>query len=321
MDILTNLSLFSGAGGLDLGARLVGGFRTIGYVEYDAYAQGVLMSRMREGALDTAPIWDDVRTFDGKPWRGLVDVVSGGFPCQDVSVAGKQAGIEAGERSGLWREFARIIGEVGPRFVLVENVPGLAYRGGLGTVLGSLADLGFDAQWQFISAADVGAPHLRARIWIVAYSKLRRLEVRRGAALAASAGERPNGVCGHEPQGGEEQKGNVVADAKGIGWGEGRAEPAQQSGRPLAVGVGDPISNADSEGRKADGRPREEWLPIFVRGNKESDREWAPESNICRVAHGVAFRVDRLRCTGNGVVPQQSAAAWQKIKDWARGIE
>ena len=123
--MLTNLSLFSGAGGLDLGARMVGGFRTVAYVECDPYAQGVLMSRMRDGGLDDAPIFEDVTTFDGRSLAGNVDVVSGGFPCQDVSQAGKRAGLKEGTRSGLWSHFARIICETQPRFVLVENVRGL----------------------------------------------------------------------------------------------------------------------------------------------------------------------------------------------------
>lgn len=171
--MLTNLSLFSGAGGLDHGAKLVGGFRTVAYVEYDRYAQAVLMSRMRSGDLDDAPIFEDVRTFDGRSLKGRVDVVSGGFPCQDVSHAGKRAGLKDGTRSGLWSEFARIIREVEPRFVLVENVRGLLSiddGGGFGTVLRDLAELGFDAEWFVLSAADVGAPHLRERVWVVAYS-------------------------------------------------------------------------------------------------------------------------------------------------------
>ena len=165
--MLTGISLFSGAGGLDIAAKLAG-IKTVCYVENDPYAQGVLMSRMRDGGLDAAPIFEDVRTFRGTSLRGSIDVVSGGFPCQDLSVAGKQAGIEAGARSGLWKEFARIIREVAPRFVCVENVPGLLFSG-MGRVLGDLAEMGFDAQWQVLSAAGVGAPHLRERVFIVAY--------------------------------------------------------------------------------------------------------------------------------------------------------
>jgi DNA (cytosine-5)-methyltransferase 1 len=161
--VLTNLSLFSGAGGLDLGARLVGGFRTVAYVEYDRYAQGVLMSRMRSGDLDDAPIFEDVRTFDGRRLRGGVDVVSGGFPCQDVSRAHSGSGIGGG-RSGLYGQQLRIVCEVGANFVLLENVAGLFDDGGLGVVLGDLAELGYDAEWSRISACAVGAPHALASL-------------------------------------------------------------------------------------------------------------------------------------------------------------
>jgi DNA (cytosine-5)-methyltransferase 1 len=162
---LRELALFAGAGGGILGGRLLG-WRTGCAVEYNAYARSVLLTRQNDGTLPPFPIWDDVRTFDGTPWRGIVDVVSGGFPCQDISAAGKGAGID-GERSGLWGEMARIIGEVQPRFVFVENSPMLTNRG-LGKVLGDLAEMGFDAEWGCISAADVGANHERERIWILA---------------------------------------------------------------------------------------------------------------------------------------------------------
>src|SRR5690606_641740 len=120
-----------------------------------------------DGLLPPFPIWDDVRTFDGRPWRGIVDVVSGGFPCQDISSAGRGAGIE-GERSSMWFEMERIIGEVLPRYVWVENSPMLTTRG-LGRVLGGLSSLGYDCRWGVVSAADAGAPHERERIWIVAH--------------------------------------------------------------------------------------------------------------------------------------------------------
>jgi DNA (cytosine-5)-methyltransferase 1 len=124
---LRELALFAGAGGGILGGHLLG-WRTICAVEWDAYARDVLVARQNDGCLKAFPIWDDVQTFDGRPWRGRVDVVSGGFPCQDISCAGKGAGIE-GERSGLmWRHMARIIREVGPRFVFVENSPMLVGR-------------------------------------------------------------------------------------------------------------------------------------------------------------------------------------------------
>lgn len=179
MGILTTISLFTGIGGLDLGAKLAGGFKTICYIENEPYCQKVLQARIKDGLLDDAPIWDDIRTFKGKTWRGSIDVIFGGFPCQNVSVAGKQAGIKVGTNSGLWIEFARIVGEVRPQFVFIENVRGLVKRG-LGYVLKDLSCLGYDAEWRIISAAEVGAPHKRERIFIVAYAKgqsARRLSI------------------------------------------------------------------------------------------------------------------------------------------------
>jgi len=162
---VNELALFAGAGGGILGGHLLG-WRTVCAVERDPYAASVLLARQNDGCLPPFPIWDDVCTFDGRPWRGIVDVVSGGFPCQDISVAGKGAGID-GARSGLWSEMARIVGEVRPRFVFVENSPALVVRG-IGRVLGDLAALGYDCRWRVLGASDVGAPHKRERVWIVA---------------------------------------------------------------------------------------------------------------------------------------------------------
>lgn len=138
-------------------------------VEIEPYCRKVLLQRQRDGILPKFPIWNDVRTFDGKPWRGKVDIICGGFPCQDISCAGKGAGIE-GERSELWSEFARIISEVRPRYAFVENSPMLAIRG-LGRVLGDLSEIGYDARWCVMGADDVGAPHIRKRMWILAHAR------------------------------------------------------------------------------------------------------------------------------------------------------
>ena len=162
---MNELALFAGAGGGILGGKLLG-WRTVCAVEKDPYARDVLVARQNDGCLPPFPIWDDVCTFDGRPWKGIVDVVSGGFPCQDISAAGKGAGIK-GKRSGLWNEMARIIGEVRPYLVFVENSP-LLVRRGLVIVLSNLTSMGYDAQWCCIGASNVGAPHERKRIWIVA---------------------------------------------------------------------------------------------------------------------------------------------------------
>jgi DNA (cytosine-5)-methyltransferase 1 len=162
---MNELALFAGAGGGILGGHLLG-WRTVCAVEWEPYPASVLVARQNDGFLPPFPVWDDVQTFDGHPWRGIVDVISGGFPCQDISAAGKGEGI-TGSRSSMWKHMARIISEVRPQFVFVENSPMLTIRG-LGVVLGDLSEMGFNAEWGVISAADIGAPHLRERIWIVA---------------------------------------------------------------------------------------------------------------------------------------------------------
>jgi DNA (cytosine-5)-methyltransferase 1 len=165
---LRELALFAGAGGGILGGLLLG-WRTVCAVEYNAYARSVLLARQNDGTLTPFPVWDDVRTFGGKPWRGRIDVVSGGFPCQDISVAGKGAGI-TGERSGLWKEMARIIGEVRPRYAFIENSPILTKRG-LDTVLCDLAKMRFNVAWIIVGPGNFGAAHRRERIWILADAK------------------------------------------------------------------------------------------------------------------------------------------------------
>ena len=151
---MNELALFAGAGGGILGGHLLG-WRTVCAVEWEPYPASVLCARQNDGFLPPFPIWDDIQTFDGRPWRGIVDVVSGGFPCQDISAAGKGAGID-GERSGMWREMARVVSEVRPRFVFVENSPMLVTRG-LERVLGDLTEIGYDTRWTVMGAADVGA--------------------------------------------------------------------------------------------------------------------------------------------------------------------
>jgi DNA (cytosine-5)-methyltransferase 1 len=165
------ISLFSGAGGLDLSVGLaMPGARCVCYCEREIGAARILAARMEDGSLEPAPIWSDVRTFPCKIFRGRVAGIVGGFPCTDLSAAGKRAGI-TGEHSGLWFEYLRIIREVRPRWVFVENVPAvIAFPAG-GIVLGGLAEAGFDAEWTSLRASDVGAPHRRERVFILAQRK------------------------------------------------------------------------------------------------------------------------------------------------------
>lgn len=170
---MNELALFAGAGGGLLASRLLG-WHTVCAVEIERYPREVLLQRQRDGMLERFPIWDDVKTFDGRPWRGKVDIISGGFPCQDISAAGKGAGI-TGSRSGLWKEYARIISEVTPRFVFAENSPLLRSRG-LGTLLYDLNKMGYDARWCVLGAGHLGSVHQRARMWVVAYLRGERVQ-------------------------------------------------------------------------------------------------------------------------------------------------
>jgi len=168
---MNELALFAGAGGGILGGKLLG-WQTVCAVEWEPYAASVLCARQNDKVLPPFPIWDDVQTFDGKPWRGIVDVVSGGFPCQEVSIAKdmwkREKGLD-GEQSGLWTEMARVICEVQPTYAFIENSPALVVRG-LDRIMSDLASMGYDARWGVLGATHVGAPHRRERCWIVAYS-------------------------------------------------------------------------------------------------------------------------------------------------------
>lgn len=150
------------------------GWRTRCAVEIDSGARQILLDRQRDGIIERFPIWDDIKTFDGKLWKGSIDIITGGFPCQDISVCGSGLGID-GKRSGLWVEMARIIREVRPKFVFVENSPAITFRG-LGRVLGDLAKMGMDARWGVFRASSVGACHHRARFYMVAYTHGAKLE-------------------------------------------------------------------------------------------------------------------------------------------------
>jgi DNA (cytosine-5)-methyltransferase 1 len=197
-------SLFAGIGGIDLGFERAG-FKTSWQVEIDPYCQRVL-----ERHFPDAERFNDVRTV-GVGELARVDGIAAGFPCQDISNAGLKAGIR-GARSGLWSECARIVGVLRPRFVLLENVAALLGRG-IGEVLGDLAEIGYDAEWQIISAADVGAPHIRERVWILAYPGCEGVRERgrdcgTGSEVRVIRGDGLDGIPG-QPQ----IQGQILADA------------------------------------------------------------------------------------------------------------
>ena len=159
---MKTLHLFAGAGG-GIIADMMMGHTPVAAVEIEPFCREILRARQRDGWLPPFEIYDDVREFDGKPYRGKVDCLCGGFPCQDISAAGKGAGI-TGARSGLFFELARIVSEIRPPWVFLENSPYIVSRG-LGAVLGTMVEMGYDARWCVLSAAAIGAPHLRERWW------------------------------------------------------------------------------------------------------------------------------------------------------------
>jgi len=305
---MNELALFAGAGGGILGGHLLG-WRTICAVEWEAYPASVLCARQNDGLLESFPIWDDVQTFDGKPWRGIVDVVSGGFPCTDISAAGKGAGID-GEASGMWREMARIIHEVRPRFVFVENSPMLTSRG-LGRVLGDLAAMGFDARWGVLGAADIGANHQRDRIWIFA---------KRNRQISHSM-HNGFGWGKQQPQSLEEETFTDTRCKSERPHQKLRPE-SQISVRKNASIVCGEISNSTGLGQQGQGQHEQP-----INSTKDCKRKadyvesigtsyfWAVEPNVGRVADGVAARVDRLKAIGNGQVPLCAATAWRILND------
>lgn len=317
-DGLRELALFAGAGGGILGGKLLG-WRTVCAVERDAYAAAVLAQRQNDGCLEPFPVWSDVGTFDGKPWRGIVDVVSGGFPCQDISVAGKGAGID-GERSGLWSEFARIIREVQPRYVFVENSPALTSRG-LGTVLGDLAEMGFNAGWECVSASSQGAPHKRDRIWIVANS------VRNGCA-PSNWGRyfcHKNRKCEGAKCGRVERQPVVRGDCENVA----NATKLLGNGGNDNAGCGverrqvpESRDSCGAENVANQNSPQRQGNESSIGGvekraepNQHGCRfpQWPSESGLDRVVDGMAHRVDRLKAIGNGQVPRVAAAAFRII--------
>lgn len=260
-------SLFSGIGGLELGLESLGLGPVIWQCDSDPCARAVL-----EHHWPGVKRYDDVKEIDGTATRP--DILCGGFPCQDISNAGKRAGI-TGERSGLWSEYARIIGELRPGLVFIENVAALRTRG-LDRVLSDLAALGYDATWGDFSAAEVGAPHRRARLFILAHPH----GSPRGWARDAVTGAGDEAIRGRAPESG--RRCLSVAHADGAGLALGSLEPAR--GECAATERGSAPANP-----------------------------WAVEPDVGRVAHGVPARMDRLRLLGNACVPQQAAHAFKAL--------
>jgi len=341
---MNELALFAGSGGGILGGHLLG-WRTVAAVEIEDYPRRVLLQRQADGFLPRFPVWDDICTFDGHPWRGKVDVISGGFPCQDISAAGKGDGLD-GERSGLWTQMARVVSEVRPPFVFVENSPMLTSRGGV-RVIADLTSLGYDTKWTVMGAADIGAPHQRDRMWIVA----------RQRNILPHPQHHRDGRRKQQQESPTQKDGNY-ANTKLLGWQErpnvqgthGDRQTSNKSSdlcetQPRKIPDTDcirpqrPTNECQLESKGSyqfqTEQPRNQSKMGYAQGaglsscvvgqgqeqpwraSIGSAQWWEIEPELGRVADGVANRVDRLKAIGNGQVPLCAATAWRLLtKDW-----
>lgn len=263
---MNGLDLFSGIGGLTI--ALSPWVRPVAYCENDRYATGVLLSRMATGQLPIAPIWDDVRTLSLGRDSGI-DIIYGGFPCQDVSLAGSRRGLD-GERTGLFREAIRLVRECRPPFVFFENVPGI--RKYVQTVRAELEAIGYDCRDGFLSAKEVGAPHIRNRWWLLAHTN--RINRRYSK-------EQPPEREGEAITGNNSEK-EFVANSKG-------------------ERIGGKVGNICKAKRGSIGE-------LFQQFNGSS--WWEVEPSVGRVADGIPLRLDRLRGLGNAVVPECARQAF-----------
>ena len=346
---MNGLALCAGVGGLERGIEsIIPESRTICYVEGETYPASVLASKMEAGSLPKAPIWSNVRTFDGKAWRGKVSILSGGFPCQPYSTAAKQLADK--DPRDLWPDFARIIGEVRPEFIFLENVPNVV-KWALPTVLEDLSKMGYNAAWCVVAASDIGAPHKRSRWFLFAYSNDSSKYAMRFDASQSSPQEFEGvNVSNTNSERRSEVKSNLrsgkfnvercsderkLADTNGQSYtkpqrtgGElrqtgSRLERRKDKGqtRDFIGCGGEKISNTNSEGTKRH-RNKSQEGQVFKRHTHQkgfklggSSNWWQVEPRVGRVVDGVADWVHRMRACGNGVVPQQAAYAYSILME------
>ena len=305
MTKLRVLDLFSGIGGFSLGLERAGGFETVAFCEIEPYCRKVLAKHWPH-----VPCYDDVRTLtaDTLARDGIaVDIICGGFPCQDLSAAGNQAGMD-GTRSGLWSEIARLMGEIRPRFAIVENVTALlsgpSERPGqwFGRVLGDLAALGYDAEWHCIPASSVGAYHRRDRVWIVAYS----------GEIRCDSGRTRESLQGARLEG-EAFAFQPMANAESIESGAGLCEAETQQDGAKSANGGDALPDASAFGCERTAtdaklarhiRSAVSDLDVGIWNREPEQTARVVESGLGGMANGVPFRVDRIASLGNAVVPQ-----------------
>ena len=287
------LDTFAGIGGFSYAAeKLIGGFETTQFIEIDPFCQKVLKKHWPH-----VPIHDDIRTFTAKPLQ--YDVITGGFPCQDISVAGLQKGITEETRSGLFFELMRVIRMVRPQYVVLENVAAILNRG-LDIVLRELSEAGYDAEWSVIPASSVGACHKRSRWWLVAYTDNNGLPSTEKCGFNAEASDRT-------------QKGQNQSC---------QSERSSKPSSSRAIQSSTEFTNSYSKGmeRRKFTIPKELQNAAYTWQSNTPHlspewRKYVSKSVLCRGDDGLRNRVDRLRSLGNSVVPQCAAIPLQRVKD------
>ena len=285
---LRMIDTFSGIGGFSLAARWLGGIETVQFVEREPFCQRILSKHW-----PTVPIHDDICTYEPEP--GSADIVCGGFPCQDISQAGKGAGL-AGSRSGLFYELLRVVRMVGPSYIVLENVAAITHRG-MDAVLGALAEAGYDCEWACIPAAAVGACHQRDRWWCVAYAQGGRWGEGAGQGTSQARPEGPGAGDGDQGFSADAQ-GQQRDDLRGS-WPGGQAEP--ESGDSDGAAPDPNRQRLEGPHQLAGSRPQ--W-PAAPRRLCPNWRGYVSEPVLCRGDDGLSGRVHRLKALGNAVVPQ-----------------
>ena len=294
------LDLFSGIAGFSYAAeKIVGGYKTTQFVEKDPYCQSVIRKNFPD-----IPIHDDIKTFKAKP--GQFDVFTIGFPCQDLSVAGKQRGINDETRSGLFYESIRLLREVRPRFALFENVRNLlSHEKGqtFQEVLFQIAKAGYDAEWSVISARDLGACHLRERIWIVAYTN----DYGSSTSKRIRVDDKTNSIT---------QEGQNKTSKSERSSNPRDSRTFQQTSKTSYT------SNTNSSRTQSNSEGLEEpiWKHAFLNSKERRTlspdwRGYVSEPSLCRGDDGLRGRVARIKAMGNSIVPQCAAVPLQRIKD------
>jgi DNA (cytosine-5)-methyltransferase 1 len=299
---MRTMHLFAGAGG-GLLADLILGHTPIVAVEWDRYACQVLRERAAEGWFPELHVWEgDVRLFDPSEYTGKVDCIHAGFPCQDISVAGKQAGLGEKTRSGLYREVLRIAGIVRPRYIFLENVAAIVSNG-LGTVIADLAALGYDAEWLCLRASDCGAQHHRDRWWCLSYrnSDSEPASAINAKPLCEADMADPKRSSTYKRYKTEMQRRREKKTEQT--WMGDSGIPNPERIRPSGQGESLNAVNSKAVGDRQAAQPLNGGFRGF----------WSFEPELGRVANGVACRVDRLKAIGNGQVPLQAAVAWRLL--------